>query len=538
MKKTKYLKYFPKPFLKDLVENRCLPILGAGFSKNADIPLGKKMLDWDELGRSIAEDIDDYDYTTAIDAISSYSEQFSRVNLVEKLGELLLVDTVKAGKTHKAFCELPFDVVCTTNFEFLLEQGYNLISKYCRPITDEDQLSLQNTKDGVTLLKMHGDLHHPNRLIVTEDDYDGFLSRNPMLATYLANLLITRTALFIGYSLDDTNFRQILALIKERLGKLKRQAYVIKVNCSLVEKAKYERRGVRVISIDGNAKDYPSILSDVFTELREYWQKGSLDSTLASEEAAQAEILLPEDSHNRLCFFSVPFKLISFYNEHIFPLVVELGLVPASADEFISLGDNWMAKIAALIDKAEFVVIDITSQNTIFELGLALSQHKSPNRVLIITDESSPLPNDLAGQLMIRRPDNPYQAIEELRSKIKGWFTKHLVDLNLTYGEEPRRLLNKKEYRAAIISAITLLEVLIRRRLENESNFSPKSLSLQQLFHLVMNKDLFINLNNNDLQEWIRTRNELVHTSKNATSKEAKEIVAGVYRIIETNQLQ
>jgi len=43
MKKYKYIDTFPKPFLKDLVNNRCLPFIGAGFSKNADIPKDKKL---------------------------------------------------------------------------------------------------------------------------------------------------------------------------------------------------------------------------------------------------------------------------------------------------------------------------------------------------------------------------------------------------------------------------------------------------------------------------------------------------------------
>ena len=46
-------------------------------------------------------------------------------------------------------------------------------------------------------------MHHPSRLIVTEADYDGFLAKYPLLATYLSNQLITKSAILIGYSLDD-----------------------------------------------------------------------------------------------------------------------------------------------------------------------------------------------------------------------------------------------------------------------------------------------------------------------------------------------
>jgi hypothetical protein len=53
MKSYKYIKYFPKPFLEDLVNGKTIPIVGAGFSKNAEIPQKKSILDWNELGNEI-----------------------------------------------------------------------------------------------------------------------------------------------------------------------------------------------------------------------------------------------------------------------------------------------------------------------------------------------------------------------------------------------------------------------------------------------------------------------------------------------------
>jgi len=532
LKKYKYIDSFPKPFLEDLVNNRCLPFIGAGFSKNADIPKGKKMLDWDELGKIIASNIQDYKYTNALDAISAYSHEYSRTNLVEKLTELLIINSVKAGKAHKAFCELQFDIVCTTNFEFLLEQGYALISKYCRPILDEDQLSIANSSEIITLLKIHGDLHHPNKLVVTEEDYDRFLAKNPMLATFLANLLITRTPLFIGYSLDDTDFRQIWQLIKDRLGSLRRQAYVLKIDCSPHEKARYERRGVKVINIKGNPSDYPQILEDVFTELKEYWNHEILKQPTISEEATLAELALPDDTNNRLCFFSIPVKLIPFYKKYIFPIVKKQGLVPISADDVIAPGDNWMAKISALISRAEFIVIDIATKNTMFELGLVLNQKKLQTRILIIKAESSPLPTDLNNIIYITRADEPFENIDSISEQIDNWFRQALEPLKTTYDEEPRRLLNKKEYKASVISAMTLLEVHLRQRLEVIKETTLRTKPLPTLFNLAFENQIINEQQYQRIREWSDTRNKLVHTKSTVTANDAKRIVNGVYEII------
>ena len=534
MKKYKYIDTFPKPFLEDLINNRCLPFIGAGFSKNAELPKGKKMLDWDELGKTMASNIQDYSYTNPVDAISAYTHEYSRTKLVEKLTELLLINSVKAGKTHKAFCELQFDMVCTTNIEFLLEQGYSLISKYCHPILDEDQLSIANSSGVITLLKIHGDLHHPNKLVITEEDYDKFLVMNPMLATFLANLLITRTPLFIGYSLDDTDFRQIWQVIKDRLGSLRRPAYALKIDVSQHEKARYERRGVKVINIMGNPNHYPQILADVFAELKEYWNQQILKQPTISEEATLAELALPDDTNNRLCFFSIPVTLIPFYKKYIFPIIKKQGLVPISADDVIAPGDNWMAKISALISRAEFIVIDIATKNTMFELGLVLNQRKSQTRVLIIRAVSSPLPTDLNNLLYITRTDDPFENIDSISEQVDSWFKSAIEPLKNIYDGEPRRLLTKKEYKAAVISAMTLLEVHLRQHLEVIEEATLITKPLPTLFNLALGNQLINDDQYVKIRQWSDTRNKLVHTNSTVAAHEAKRIVIGVYQMLTT----
>jgi hypothetical protein len=197
--------------LDDLVAGRWLPMVGAGFSRNAVLPRGKAMPLWADLGDSLAKELGDYSAVSAIDAISAYEHEFGRPRLIERLSELLLVHEARPGDAHRAFCSIPFKLVCTTNFDFLLEQQYELLGRgrHCTPLIDEDQLSVNIQETGVALLKLHADLHHPTRMVVSENDYDRFLDRYPLLATFLANLLITKTAVLVGYSLDDPDFRQV-----------------------------------------------------------------------------------------------------------------------------------------------------------------------------------------------------------------------------------------------------------------------------------------------------------------------------------------
>ena len=206
---TKYVSHLPKPLLDDLVNGRWLPIVGAGLSKNAVLPSGSTVPLWGELGRSLAQDMQDYEYDNAIDAVSAYAYQFGRPKLIERLSDSLSIGAAQPSDVHRAFCAIQFDIVCTTNFDFLLEKQYARTPRVCVPLVDEDQISIGQHGSSVALLKLHGDLNHPSRLVATEEDYDLFLERYPIIATFLSYFFATRTPVLIGYSLEDPDFRQL-----------------------------------------------------------------------------------------------------------------------------------------------------------------------------------------------------------------------------------------------------------------------------------------------------------------------------------------
>lgn len=121
----KYLNLVPRPLLEDFINDNIVPIVGAGFSKNADIPKNITMPDWKELGEKIASYIDDYEYSNPIDAFSVYEKEFSRSKLIELLSQELHLNTVRPSKTYEAFCEIFYDTICTTNFDFLWKKHCN-----------------------------------------------------------------------------------------------------------------------------------------------------------------------------------------------------------------------------------------------------------------------------------------------------------------------------------------------------------------------------------------------------------------------------
>ncbi len=230
-----------------------------------------------------------------------------------------MVNEARPGEVHRAFCSILFDIVCTTNVDFLLERQYDATG-YCRPIVDEDHLSVNDGGQTTVLLKLHGDLHHPSRLVLTEEDYDVFLDKYPLLATYLANLLITRSAVLVGYSLDDPDFRQVWQVIGDRLGKARRAAYALLVDARGTDVARFARRGVKVISLPGGRDKYAEVLAGAFDELREYMQTNLIGASHVTEEEPLTEFSLPQEALTRLCFFAVPLAMQPQYRDQVFPL--------------------------------------------------------------------------------------------------------------------------------------------------------------------------------------------------------------------------
>ena len=92
------------------------------------------------MGDLLKTDLRDYEPVGALDAISAYEHEYGRPKLIERLSELLHINEARPGEAHKAFCSIQFDIVCTTNFDFLLERQYDLIPRHCTPLIDEEQL--------------------------------------------------------------------------------------------------------------------------------------------------------------------------------------------------------------------------------------------------------------------------------------------------------------------------------------------------------------------------------------------------------------
>lgn len=115
---------------------------------------------------------------------------------------------------HALLAALPVREAITTNYDRLFEEAW-------RP-SDPDGLSVLpgaiRPDARRWLLKMHGCLSEPERVVLTRASYTRYDERLPALGGMVQAFLVTRHVLFAGFSLTDDNFHRIVDAVRRLQG--------------------------------------------------------------------------------------------------------------------------------------------------------------------------------------------------------------------------------------------------------------------------------------------------------------------------------
>jgi hypothetical protein len=106
------------------------------------------------------------------------------------------------------------ELVWTTNYDKLIEKSFEAIEKRIDVKYDIDQLPLRPYDVDVTIYKMHGDVDHPDKAVLTKDDYERYdIDKHPF-TEILRTDLIRQSFLFVGFSFTDPNIEYILSRLR------------------------------------------------------------------------------------------------------------------------------------------------------------------------------------------------------------------------------------------------------------------------------------------------------------------------------------
>lgn len=457
----------PQPLLDDIASGKCLPIIGAGFSMNAHLTEEVQMPLWSDLTETLAKTCHVSSDLGGPNVASEYEKMFGRVQLIEAIRQALHIDIAEPGEAHKAFIDLSFDTIYTTNFDLLLEMAYSTTRKPFRSLVGELQMPFHGGSLMTSIIKMHGDLNHEEHIIITKEDYEKYLTNYPVIATHLSAMLITKTALFIGYSLNDPDFNNLRQVVRSRLGKFERMAYIIQFDTSPSKDEASLTDNLHVISVSTDIeKSRDSKLAELFQTIQEKLdsQEGAKfraerpsifeeieeEIIKATSKAIDASPLLTSSSS--LCFVLMPFisEFDWIYRELIKPVVEKFGLIVLRADE-ISAPGVITEQIRTSIQQARLCIADVSGQNAnvFYEVGLAQTLGKP---TLLLTKDINDIPFDLkSNRFIVYDPNSLDEAKRNLESSIQNVLGEDRLD-------EARRLIDNGMYRAGVAMLGVLLE--------------------------------------------------------------------------------
>ena len=450
----------PKPLLDDISSGKCLPFIGAGFSLNAKLPEGEIMSDWSGLTKALIAEIGSVKLKNGPDVALSYERKYGRVQLIEKIRHVLHSDSAEPGKAHLSFVQLPFDTIYTTNFDLLIEDACVIKRKPYRSLVGELQLPFHGGPLTTSIVKMHGDLRHEEHIVINRDDYDMFLEKYPVISTHLSSMLITRTALFVGYSLTDPDFNHIRKVVRSRLGRFQRMSYVIQFNQSATQSKKMLNEHLHVINFKVDKNDsIDEILANFFNNIQE-----ELDAVEGKKFRARKPELFEEvsgtildkasrapdssellSSSSNLCFILMPFNpVFAGMYEVIYNAVIQAGLKPVRADDIFSPGPI-IEQIRSAIQQSRICIADLTgaNPNVMYELGIAQALGKPS---ILLSQDINQVPFDIR-HLRIVLYKETLKGLDQLREDLAKALNQSLGNDKI---EEARRLIQIGMVRAAV----------------------------------------------------------------------------------------
>jgi hypothetical protein len=147
-------------------------------------------------------------------------------------------------------------IVYTTNFDDFLERSFPLQGRGCNVVAIEAHMGA-NT-DNCEIVKFHGDFNHPERMVLSESDYERRLTFTSPMDLRLRSDMLGRAMLFLGYSFRDPNVAYLFRLVNEQLNTLPgsmtgHRAYIIVPDPSDFEHQLFNARNIQVIPVDGGS---------------------------------------------------------------------------------------------------------------------------------------------------------------------------------------------------------------------------------------------------------------------------------------------
>jgi hypothetical protein len=188
------------------------------------------------------------------------SEGSGRDRLNEVIASALDDKPYAPSAAHQVLKRLPWSSVLTTNYDSLLAQTLSEV-----PVASEAEYVRLASTSKPRLFQLHGSLSNPHTL--TREDYRLWAEKHPQAMTHLLGLLQQQTVLFVGYSLSDRHFDEVMSLIRDWTKASEKVTYAWMWHPTAAQTQLMERRD-RIQAVPIQSEDqYEAAFAQVLQEL-------------------------------------------------------------------------------------------------------------------------------------------------------------------------------------------------------------------------------------------------------------------------------
>jgi len=224
----------PPQLLEDILNTDCVVFLGAGAStegrtkKSSLLEIIAEKCNYPKSKQKSLPEVSQY--------FCEHMDGGQKGRLVRLIRGVIVDTYMKNGEAyrvatmcHDIIARIPqFKVMVTTNWDVFMERLLNIIA-----IVRDEDMAYWSDQDR-QVIKMHGCITQPSTMVITTDDYEAFLSQrlNSPIINKIADLMATKTFLFLGYSLRDPDFEILHNKILAHIGKFARHSFAVMPNAT------------------------------------------------------------------------------------------------------------------------------------------------------------------------------------------------------------------------------------------------------------------------------------------------------------------
>lgn len=275
--------------VEELAYQRVIIFFGSGVSACAKKRDGTSPLTWGKFieeikgitNKATPEDkiyIEDClkkeDYLTALQVIKNTSDRGEYCKFVKDSFGSDASNPYMEKPAHEIIKQLNCKIVITTNFDKIYEsccseEGY-VTHSYDKPIPIVGTIKSTDS----LIIKAHGTIDDIDGIIFTAQDYYSKQEKYPEFYEILSSLFLTKTVLFLGYSLNDPDINLVLQFLHKTASPSAPHYIALPIGTPEQKKAIWrDTYNVEIFEYGDSYDDFVPALEQLYDQVQEYKEK-------------------------------------------------------------------------------------------------------------------------------------------------------------------------------------------------------------------------------------------------------------------------